>query len=103
MWQVPVLPQVSKRIDLKISLNLIVCRITALCSCTPEDKEGEPKNVLYGWCVKCRSKYPEDYSKVIGYIIISNFNFNKSKPNLLAGLSALTVELMWKTVTPHAE
>ena len=102
MWQVPVLPQVSKKNEKK-SLSLFVSRITALCSCTPEDKEGEPKNVLYGWCVKCRSKYPEDYSKVIGYIIISNSTFSKSKPNLLAELSAPIVELTWKTVTPHAE
>eukprot|EP00090_Calanus_glacialis_P012335 TRINITY_DN20851_c0_g1_i1.p1 TRINITY_DN20851_c0_g1~~TRINITY_DN20851_c0_g1_i1.p1 ORF type:complete len:116 (-),score=21.48 TRINITY_DN20851_c0_g1_i1:24-371(-) len=45
---------------------LYCLKITALCTCTDEDKAGEPRNVLYGWCVKCRSKYPDDYNRVIG-------------------------------------
>ena len=24
------------------------------------------RNVMYGWCVKCRSKHAEEYSKVVG-------------------------------------
>ena len=43
-----------------------VCRIEALCECTEEDKKGEPRNVMYGWCLKCRAKFPQDYKKVEG-------------------------------------
>ena len=44
----------------------VTFRIEALCECSPEDKKGEPRNVMYGWCVKCRAKFPEDYKKVEG-------------------------------------
>ena len=43
-------------------------RIEALCECSAEDKKGEPRNVLYGWCLKCRAKFPEDYKKVEGWV-----------------------------------
>ena len=41
-------------------------RIEALCECSAEDKKGEPRDVLYGWCLKCRAKFPQDYKKVEG-------------------------------------
>ena len=27
---------------------------------------GEPKDVMYGWCRKCREKHPEDYKQLVG-------------------------------------
>merc|ERR1712223_652406 len=45
---------------------LYCLKIEALCECAPEDRKGEPKNVMYGWCVKCRGKFPEDYKKLVG-------------------------------------
>ena len=26
------------------------------------------RNVMYGWCVKCRDKYPEEYKKIEGSV-----------------------------------
>ena len=26
------------------------------------------RNVMYGWCVKCRDKYPEEYRKIEGSV-----------------------------------
>lgn len=37
-----------------------------LCECSEKDKMGEPKDVMYGWCRKCREKHPEDYKQLVG-------------------------------------
>merc|ERR1712004_250293 len=45
---------------------LFCLKISAVCQCSPEEKKKEPRDVMYGWCVKCRSKHAEDYKKVVG-------------------------------------
>merc|ERR1711994_403818 len=45
---------------------LFCLKIMVLCECKEEDKAGEPKNVMYGWCSKCRNKLPDDYKKLVG-------------------------------------
>ena len=92
VWQMSLLLKVSFAVQ-KILLEMKAFkikhfyRIEALCECEPEDRKGLPKyvrllkmithsylfkifrNVLYGWCVKCRTKFPDDYNKVVGWVI----------------------------------
>lgn len=41
-------------------------KIVALCECTEEEKKEEPRDVMYGWCHKCREKYAEEYKNLVG-------------------------------------
>lgn len=45
---------------------LFCMKIAAMCECTEEDKKGEPSGVMYGWCHKCRDKYPDEYKNLKG-------------------------------------
>merc|ERR1719270_1443855 len=36
------------------------------CICTEEQKSAPPKDVLYGWCTKCRQSHKTMYKRVEG-------------------------------------
>lgn len=45
---------------------LFCLQLSGDCTCTQEDKIGEPKDVLYGWCKKCRISHKRMYSRIEG-------------------------------------
>merc|ERR1712198_14226 len=36
------------------------------CKCSDDEKKGEPSDVMYGWCHKCREKHKTDYDNLAG-------------------------------------
>merc|ERR1712008_556487 len=45
---------------------LFCYRISAKCECSSELKATDPPGVMYGWCVKCREKYHQEYGTLCG-------------------------------------
>ena len=47
-------------------LRSYYCYVLLLISNPLYDQAGEPENVLYGWCIKCRLKYQEKFQALRG-------------------------------------
>lgn len=61
-----VAPRTIKCVRKGCSKCLFCMKIAAMCECTEEDKAGDPSDVMYGWCHKCREKHTQEYKNLKG-------------------------------------